>query len=187
MKKHILITGTGRSGTTFLVQLLTELKFDTGFKNKKHNYNENAKAGMELLLKNESPYILKNPRFCDSLEQHIKDGFNIEHIIIPIRDLHDAAESRRKIQNNSTDIISGGLFDCTNPKEQEQILTNKFYNLMFIIAKYNLKHSLIHYPTLLHKPQYLYDKLSFLLKNIKYKEYEEIYYSVIDKELITKI
>lgn len=30
-KHHIIISGTGRAGTTFLVQLLTELELDTGF------------------------------------------------------------------------------------------------------------------------------------------------------------
>ena len=30
-KRHLIISGTGRAGTTFLVQLLTVLKRDTGF------------------------------------------------------------------------------------------------------------------------------------------------------------
>ena len=30
-KHHIIIAGTGRAGTTFLVQLFTELGLDTGF------------------------------------------------------------------------------------------------------------------------------------------------------------
>ena len=31
---HVIITGTGRSGTTLLIQLLTELGLDTGFASK---------------------------------------------------------------------------------------------------------------------------------------------------------
>jgi hypothetical protein len=42
-KSHILISGTGRAGTTFLVELPTELGFDTG----KGHYNENCHAGLK--------------------------------------------------------------------------------------------------------------------------------------------
>lgn len=30
-RPHVVITGTGRTGTTFLVELLTHLELDTGF------------------------------------------------------------------------------------------------------------------------------------------------------------
>ena len=30
-RKHVVITGTGRAGTTFLVELLTALGMDTGY------------------------------------------------------------------------------------------------------------------------------------------------------------
>ncbi|MGO8710482.1 MAG: hypothetical protein ACLQUZ_00180 [Rhizomicrobium sp.] len=32
-RHHVIISGTGRAGTTFLVQLLTALKLDTGYYN----------------------------------------------------------------------------------------------------------------------------------------------------------
>jgi len=188
MSKHIIITGTGRSGTTFLVQLLTELKFDTGFKDKNHGYNDKAKAGMEYVLKNEkTPYIVKNPRFCDTLEKDIKNGFKIEHVIIPIRDLKAAVNSRVKKQGNEKGHVSGGLFDTDNPKLQEQILTFKFYNLMFYIVKYDLKHTFIMFPKLLKEPEYLYNKMLFLLKDISYNDYLKTFNYVLNKDLISNI
>jgi hypothetical protein len=41
MKRHILISGTGRAGTTFLVQLFTALGFDTGFDLNRDNPHPN--------------------------------------------------------------------------------------------------------------------------------------------------
>ena len=47
---RILISGTGRAGTTFLVQLLTELGLDTGYSDPERvamTYSEQARAGLE--------------------------------------------------------------------------------------------------------------------------------------------
>lgn len=51
-RTHIVITGTGRSGTTFLIELLTQLGLETGFNasdidivSKK---NHIARAGLEV-------------------------------------------------------------------------------------------------------------------------------------------
>ena len=45
----LVITGTGRAGTTFLVQLLTELGLDTGYApgGGSEDYYEHCSAGME--------------------------------------------------------------------------------------------------------------------------------------------
>ena len=60
----VIISGTGRSGTTFLVHLLTELGLDTGItaRNWGKKYFEHCNAGLEHeLLDPETPYIVKNP------------------------------------------------------------------------------------------------------------------------------
>jgi hypothetical protein len=46
-KHHIIISGTDRSGTTFLVQLLTALGLDTGFTDLTSPVFANCDAGME--------------------------------------------------------------------------------------------------------------------------------------------
>ena len=46
----ILITGPGRSGTTFIVQMLTRLGFDTGFKPGEEHYHPNLRAGCEWTI-----------------------------------------------------------------------------------------------------------------------------------------
>lgn len=56
--EKILITGTGRSGTTFLIKLFSFLNFNTGYN--KNNYKQyisnNCNSGMERNYK-ENYYI----------------------------------------------------------------------------------------------------------------------------------
>jgi hypothetical protein len=63
---HIIIAGTGRTGTTFLVQYLTELGLGTHVA--RHGFEQldaNANAGLEdmpLVATAESlPYVIKGP------------------------------------------------------------------------------------------------------------------------------
>lgn len=48
---QVIISGTGRAGTTFLIQLLTCLGFDTGFANVEAAIDPNCNAGMEWDLR----------------------------------------------------------------------------------------------------------------------------------------
>jgi len=50
MDSHVLITGTGRAGTSLLVQILTELGLDTGFK-KGVKLDAKSNAGLERSIK----------------------------------------------------------------------------------------------------------------------------------------
>ncbi len=127
MRRHVIITGTGRSGTSFLVELLTHLQLDTGWKTEQLSISsmENkasreqpsrqrdvldknftypawdpiARAGLEKsIFDNNAPYIVKAPGFCDFAEEVLeRDDIGLDHIFVPIRDLSAAAESRRTV------------------------------------------------------------------------------------------
>ncbi len=63
-RKHILITGTGRAGTTFMVELLTHLGLDTGFNADTVTglKDEMGRAGLEKDIRNnDCPFIVKSP------------------------------------------------------------------------------------------------------------------------------
>src|SRR5436309_11606939 len=100
-KHHLIISGTGRTGTTFLVQLLTELGLDTGFADSRSEIFSNCNAGMELDIRRpDAPYIIKTPRLCNYLDEVLQSGqVIIDHAIIPMRDLYSAAQSRRDVTN----------------------------------------------------------------------------------------
>ena len=144
-KHHIIISGTGRAGTTFLVQLFTVLGLDTGFTDTTSAVFQNCNAGMEWDIRHpEAPYIIKSPWLCDYLDDLLQDGnIVIDQVIIPIRDLYAAAESRRDVTLRTdlslyADDIPGGLWQTEKPEQQEEVLTKKLYQLLYTVAKRNL-------------------------------------------------
>ncbi len=80
-RHHIIISGTGRAGTTFLVQLLTELGLNTGFPNSQAQIDPNCNAGMEVDIRDpNAPYIVKSPWLCDYLDEVLGNrGIVIDH------------------------------------------------------------------------------------------------------------
>jgi hypothetical protein len=156
-KHHVIITGTGRTGTTFLVELLTHLGLDTGFSTKDITVKKRkeARAGLEHDLRRKGrtfPFIIKDPMFCDYAEEIIyRDDIVIEHIFVPIRELHAAAESRRYVTKVNISkapfwkrlkytirpkIYAGGLLHTRSMEhgKQEDILLKHTYNLMFVLS-----------------------------------------------------
>jgi hypothetical protein len=96
---RILICGTGRAGTSFLVRLLTYFGEDTGFSPERESYFGDVRAGCEhaangwddVALWEKLPRIVKSPYLSTSL--HLVP-VPIEHILIPVRDIDDATKSR---------------------------------------------------------------------------------------------
>ena len=72
--EKILITGTGRCGTTFLIKLFSFLDFDTGYdrSNYKKHISSNCNSGMERNCK-ENYYILKNPHFIRNIRAILEE------------------------------------------------------------------------------------------------------------------
>jgi hypothetical protein len=73
---RIIITGTGRAGTTFLVQLFSELGFDTGYSAEEamRAVDGISRAGLEKPLVDESnPYVIKSPWFADQLAEALEN------------------------------------------------------------------------------------------------------------------
>ena len=108
MRHHCIITGTGRAGTTYLVQLPTRLGVDTGFSDEAP-VDDVAQAGLEFDLRNPgAPYVVKSPWICTYIHQLPGDVI-IDYAIIPMRSLTDAAESRGRVQRvrNTQQPVSG--------------------------------------------------------------------------------
>ena len=94
MKNHLLIAGTGRAGTTFLVQYLAECGLDTHLARNQHpGYDEDANAGLEdLLLDNpDAPYVVKSPWLYEYAERLLADReIVVDAVIIPMRSIVEA-------------------------------------------------------------------------------------------------
>ncbi len=189
-KRHLIISGTGRAGTTFLVQLLTELKLDTGYSNPWEKIHANCNAGMEWDIRKENaPYIVKSPALCDYLDDFLKTGRAIiDHAIVPVRDLHSAAESRREVARKGyLKFLTPRRFlfwRIRNPKDQENVLTHHLYQLIHTLAMHDIPLTLLSFPRLAKDPEYLFRKLEFLLKGTGFDDFRKAFQRVSRPDMI---
>src|SRR5688500_5191699 len=173
---HTILSGTGRAGTTFLVQLLTELGLDTGFPNAYAQIYPNANAGMERDIRDpQAPYIVKSPWLCDYLDEVLQGGeVVVDHAILPMRELYAAAQSRRNVTSQADPSlvnVPGGLWHTKEPGNQETILAMQLYELAHTLAKHDVPLVLLLFPRLITDPNYLYQRIRFVLGDINYETF----------------
>jgi len=188
-RQHIIITGTGRTGTTFLVQLLTNLGLKTGYEPQNFKFHTYARAGLEHDVRdNGTPFIIKNPGFCDCADEVFKrKDIVIKHIIVPMRDLHAAAESRRYTEKTTPSQrtgVAGGLWHTDDPEKQEIILLNQLYKLIIAIANTNVPLIFLKYPRIVKDSKYLYEKLKPIFRRISYRKFNAIFDKTVNLDLI---
>ena len=109
--RHIVITGPGRSGTTLLVQLLDRLGYDIG--TPALGYSDAAHAGLETnILQANAPQVIKDPGLSARLGWLIESGQvgrkEVEWLIVPLRDLEEAAASRISVSTRARDHRAPG-------------------------------------------------------------------------------
>lgn len=190
-RRHLIISGTGRAGTTFLMQLFTELGLDTGYADSGSDIAPNCNAGMERDLRDpRAPYIVKSPWLCDFLDDVLKEGnVVIDHAIIPMRDLYAAAESRRRVTESSDarqfdGIVPGGIWHTDDPDAQEDVLAHEFYKLLFALAKHDVPTTMLYFPRFIHEPEYLFRKIGFALGRTRYGSFLKAFRKVCRPELV---
>jgi len=204
-RNHVVITGTGRNGTTFLVELLTHIGLETGFSAEDiaTKKSKEGRAGLEFDIRQEEcPYIVKSPWFCDYAEEVIcREDIIIEHIFIPIRDLNAAAESRRYVVKSNVSKLSlagrlkhmikpqrfdGGLWhtNSSKPSKQEETLLRQIYKLILAVSRSKIPVTFIHYPRLVNDCPYLFEKLNPILRDFTYESFYTVYSKTVRPDLI---
>jgi hypothetical protein len=172
--EKILITGTGRSGTTFLIKLFTFLEYDTGYTklNYSNHISKNCNSGMERDI-NQKFYILKSPFFIESIDEIINNkNVIIKQIIIPVRDYTLSAKSRLYHNNQN-----GGLWNATNEEEQILFYNKIIANYIFYMTKYNINTLFIDFDRMVNDKKYLFNKIKHILdeKNIDFEYFSIVY------------
>jgi hypothetical protein len=175
--EKILITGTGRCGTTFLIKLFSFLNYDTGFN--KSNYqdgiNANCNSGMENQIT--APYyIIKSPYFLRDIGQIVtNETIKIKLVIIPIRDFIQSAKSRVRHRNEA-----GGLWDASNLEEQVEFYETIMANYRMCMTTYHINTIFLDFDQMIGDKQYLFEKLKVVLdeKQINFSEFSSVYEEV---------
>ena len=172
--EKILITGTGRCGTTFLIKLFSFLGFYTGYNRDNYNLSisNNCNSGMERNY-TENYYILKNPTFIKNIETIVKDkSIKVKKVIIPIRDLNISAKSRVKHGKKN-----GGLWCANNEFSQINFYKDILTNYLFISTKYDINTIFIDFDKMISDKTYLFNKLKNILdeKNIRFDDFLLVY------------
>ena len=157
-ERHLVIAGTGRAGTSFLVRYLTELGLDTTLTRKGDaaDWDAEANAGLEdLVVAGKSlPYVVKSPWIGEYVEQVVKqDRFKIDAFIVPVRDLVEVATSRvvleqRAIHQHNPWMAEqldrtwenyghtpGGLVYSLNTLDQARLLAVQFHRLVLKVSE----------------------------------------------------
>ena len=170
-RHHAVIAGTGRAGTTFLVQFLTECGVDTG---DVAWFDERANAGLEIHLTDpNAPYLIKDPwlyLYCDNIDLA---QIAVDVVVLPVRDLRDAATSRL-IQEKSHVIekmpdhfalaegygtVSGGSIYSLEPLDLERILATGFYRVLQWALRNDIPVVLLDFPRLVNDADHLINNL----------------------------
>ncbi|WP_213952844.1 hypothetical protein [Variovorax sp. dw_954] len=179
MKHHLLIAGTGRAGTTFLVQYLAACGLETQLScGDSHLYDENAQAGLEdiLLGQANAPYVCKSPWLFEFVERLLGDrNIAIDAVIIPMRSLVEAATSRvvnemrgRYAANGMAEdalywstwaTVPGGVVYSLNPIDQARVLAMGFHHLLHALVRHEVPVVFLDFPRLVEDAQYLYRSL----------------------------
>lgn len=158
MDEKILISGTGRCGTTFLIKLFSFIGMDTGYT--LDNYREhmmwNCNSGMEQPIYSQN-YILKSPLFLTDIPTVVR-SVKIKYMILPIREYASSARSRA-----SHGRSAGGLM-CANDLDSQLLFYYKMMaEYLFYMTKYDIPTIFLDFDRMVNDQSYLYTKLKVIL------------------------
>jgi hypothetical protein len=182
----VVITGTGRTGTTLLVQILTELGLDTGFA-PGVSAESDVHAGLEKAVTGpDSPRIVKSPELSRRLAGLLeRREVVLEHVIVPVRDLDVAAASRVRNTRYGANLHTfGGLFGTNRASRQSEALAVVQYELLVTLARFDVPYTLLLFPRFATDWDYTYRKLSFLDASIPPERWEQAVAATVRPELI---
>jgi len=193
MKEHIIIAGTGRCGTSALVQFFEKAGFDVG---KNLAYSPNVRAGFEYVLDpnhkelairlEEAPYIIKDPRLCHSLAPLLDKGLQVAFALIPVRDLGQASASRLRPSTANlkftphSELKGGAPHPAIEDPMQDQLIYNQraLGQLIETLTLRGIPYKTIAFPNFIEDRDLLYNALidtPLAMDRIRYDRSFEIF------------
>lgn len=171
-----MISGTGRSGTTALVQLFTYLGVDTGYTRETcWQVDEVSSAGLEFDVTSPArPYLIKSPWLCRRMDEAQEIGVVWDCAIVPIRDLNDAASSRERVyrqhqeeNNPEAHAAPGSLWATKDPASQAAASAMEFHHLLHRLAEQEVPTFMPVFPRFAQDADYLWRVLEPVFRGLE--------------------
>ena len=188
-KTKILIAGPTGTGTTFLLGLLHQLGFDTGFSDDVvTNVITGRGKGLEYIRGNPtrkpwlaakeegkdiSPLVIKHPIqdygddggtgvIGDVLDVVDENGWGVKHLFVTVRNLTSVVESVER-RMKVGDMVMFKVRGDEAKRQRELLSAEGFYNMACKLATREHPYTLIEFPKSVDDPEYCYNRLKPLL------------------------
>jgi hypothetical protein len=183
-RRHLMIAGTGRAGTTFLVRYLAELGLETYLsRHADARMDEAANAGFEELpLAGDPatlPYVIKSPWLCEYVDELLQTA-RLDAVIVPVRDLGEVASSRMLVEMDAMHRAApwlaqhgatwdswgwspGGAVFSLDPVDQARLLAVGFHRLIERLVAADIPIIFLSFPRMALDAAYLVRKLGAVI------------------------
>jgi hypothetical protein len=160
----VVVSGAGCAGTTLLLQVLTELGLDTGFARDRPVADQLASGGAPPPESRTAPRVVSGTGLAHRLGPMLDiKGIDVEHVVVPVRDLDVAAASRLRATAFGARLAElDSPVEPSRPTRQREALGVELYRLVRTIAHHDLPHTLLEFPRFATDWRYLHDQLGFL-------------------------
>jgi hypothetical protein len=185
-KRHVVICGPGRAGTSFIMSMLTGLGFDTGFSSTREMWFNRSRCGMEFIgdriLDDSMPYYVKRAFYATS--GALKDSIDvIDRIVLPVRSVGAIASSRKAVEESG--VKEGGYHWADNEGRQAVVAERDIGRTAWIGITNGVPVIVAAYPRLLLDRRYLHT----FLKDVTATEIDRgvfnvVYDKVFDKDIL---
>ncbi len=199
-KHHVVIAGTGRAGTSFLVRFLNQCGLDTG--SPTESFDERAQAGLEHnLLDGGAPYVVKDPWLFTYCERVDLQAVTIDALLVPVRELMAAASSRILQERVAmferpwpdwphSDVngkVTAGAIYSLDPVDQARILAVGFHQLIHWATVKRIPLFLLEFPRIVNDSEYLIETLWPWLSSHCDRENAQAAFDTIADPLLVRI
>ena len=206
-RNHLLISGTGRSGTSFLVRYLTALGLDTTLARQGDGaaWDQHANAGLEelpVIDHRNWPYVVKTPWLHQLVEQLLADPqIHLDAVIIPVRPLMQVAASRVILELRAMHAANpwladndrpwgegwataGGCLMPLEPIDQARLMAVGFFQLVERLVHAEVPIVWLAFPRLADDADYLFTRLAPLLPGVDAATARAVHARLADPALV---
>jgi hypothetical protein len=184
----IVITGTGRAGTTVLVRILDALGLDTGIDSGKLlPYMPGVRAGLECRVDDpDAPTVVKDMTLGFRMREILESGeIPIAHVLIPTRRLEIAVASRvRAADYGRQPFRRGALTGTYHATEQEQVLVRMRDEILGALNEYEVPYTTLEFPRFATDAAYAREKLAAVVPGASVADVQSALDRCVRREMI---